>query len=127
MDPVKKECRDNKDERSHHRDNVTCHYDALTDDKFAATTCTIESMLPTLTPTEVVGVIMAHYHYKESFLEAVTVDLGSFCRTKTDILSIDDAFMEDEHKVKIYCLRSGNASSQTPSKKLGLSHVLKTT
>ena len=100
MDPVKKECRDNKDERSYRRDNVPCHYDALTDNKFVATTRTIESMLPTLTPTEVVGVIMAHYHYKESFLEAVTVDLGSFCRTKTDIQSIEDAFMEDEHKVE---------------------------
>ena len=79
MDAVKKECRDNKDERSHRRDNVTCHYDALNDDKFVANTRTMESMLPTLSPTEVVGVIMAHYHYKESFLEAVTVDLGSFC------------------------------------------------
>ena len=61
MDAVKKECRDNKDERSYRRDNVPCHYDALTDNKFVATTRTIESMLPTLTPTKVVGIITAHY------------------------------------------------------------------
>ena len=100
MNPVKKECRDNKDERSYCRDNVPCHYEALPDNKFVATTRTIESMLPTLTPAEVVGIIMAHYNYKESFLDAVTVDLESFCRTKTNILSIDDAFMEDDHKVE---------------------------
>ena len=60
MNPVKKECRDNKDERSFRR-NIPCHYDALTDDKFVATTRTTESLLPTLKPTKVVGIIMAHY------------------------------------------------------------------
>ena len=35
MDPVKRECRDNKDERSLRR-NIPCHYDALTEHKFVA-------------------------------------------------------------------------------------------
>ena len=54
MNTVKKELRDNKDERTFRR-NISCHYDALTENKFVGTTRTTESLLPTLKPTEVVG------------------------------------------------------------------------
>ena len=70
MNPVKKECRDNKDERSYRRDNV-----------------------------------------RPKLISKASRMLSWKTNTKS----------------RIYFLRSGNASSQTPSKRLGLSHVSKTT
>ena len=99
MSTVKKGLRDDKDERNH-RKNISCHYDALAENKFVGTIRTTESLLPTLKPTEVVGIIMAHYSYRDTFMEAVIVDLGSFCRTKTDVQGLEDTYMEDDHKVE---------------------------
>ena len=99
MTMVKKGLRDDKDERNH-RKNISCHYDALAENKFVGTIRTTESLLPTLKPTEVVGIIMAHSSYRDSFIEAVIEDLGSFCRTKTDVQGLEDAFMEEAQKVE---------------------------
>ena len=43
---------------------------------------------------------MAHYSYKDSFIEAVIGDLESFCRTKTDVQGLEDAYMEEAQKVE---------------------------
>ena len=99
MDPVKRECRDNNDERTLRR-NIPCHYDALNEHNFVAKRITTESMLPTLKPTEVVGIIMAHFNYQDLFLDAVTVDLESFCSSKIDILGIENALIDDGHNVE---------------------------
>ena len=99
MSTVKKGLRDDKDERNYRR-NISCHYEALAENKFVGTIRTTESLLPTLKPTEVVGIIMAHYSYRDTFMEAVIIDLGSFCRTKTDVQGLEDAFMEDDHNVE---------------------------
>ena len=58
MNPVKRAIRDDKDEKALRR-NIPCHYDTLAED-FVAKHFTNEAMLPTLKPTEVVGIIMAH-------------------------------------------------------------------
>ena len=94
MTPVKKGLRDEKDERNH-RKNVSCHYDAIAENKFVGTIRTSESLLPTLKPTEVVGIIMAHYSYKDSFIEAIIGDLEPFCRTRTDVQGLDCAYMQE--------------------------------
>ena len=80
--------------------NIPCHYDALTENQFVANRITTESMLPTLKPTEVVGIIMAHNKYQDHFLDAVTVDLESFCSSKLDILGIENAWIDDGHNVE---------------------------
>merc|ERR1711888_308405 len=49
MNPVKKEIRDNKDEKALRR-NIPCHYDALANGKFEATRFTNDAMLPKLKP-----------------------------------------------------------------------------
>ena len=49
MSTVKKELRDDKEERTHRR-NIACHYDALAENKFVGTIRTTESLLPTLKP-----------------------------------------------------------------------------
>ena len=66
MTPVKKGLRDEKEERNH-RKNVACHYEAIAENKFVGTIRTSESLLPTLKPTEVVGIIMAYSSYRVSF------------------------------------------------------------
>ena len=81
MNPVKKGLRDDKDERKH-RNNTACHYDAIADSKFVGAICTENSLLPKLKPTEVVGIIMAHYCYRDSFIEAIIKDCEPFCLNK---------------------------------------------
>ena len=56
MNVVKKEIRDNKEEKDFRRSQITCHYDALAEN-FVARRVTNEGMLPKLKPTEVVGII----------------------------------------------------------------------
>ena len=85
MNPVKKGLRDDKDERKH-RNTTACHYDALADSKFVGTIHTENSLLPKMKPTEVVGIIMAHYSYRDSFIEAIIKDSEPFCLSKTDTL-----------------------------------------
>ena len=99
MSTVKKGLRDDKDERNH-RKNISCHYDALAENKFVGTIRTTESLLPTLKPTEVVGIIMAHYSYKDSFIEAIIGDLESVCRTKTEVQCLDNSYMDEAKKVE---------------------------
>ena len=57
-------------------------------------------MLPTLKPTEVVGIIMAHKTYQDPFEDAVSVDLESYCSSKIDIWSLDKAWLNDDHEVE---------------------------
>ena len=78
MDQVKKGLRDDKDEKKH-RNKASCLYDAIADDKFVGHIHTENQLLPKLTPTEVVGIIMAHYSYRDKFIEAITQDLEPIC------------------------------------------------
>ena len=43
---------------------------------------------------------MAHYRYKENFIEAITKDVEPFCLSKTDTLGLDKAYMEEAQKVE---------------------------
>ena len=99
MNPVKKGLRDDKDERKH-RNTTACHYDAIADERFVGTVLTENSLLPKMEPIEMVGIIMAHYRYKEHFIEAIIKDVEPFCLNKTDTLGLDKAHMEEAQKVE---------------------------
>merc|ERR1712055_303694 len=51
-------------------------------------------------PIEGVGIIMAHYSYKDSFIEAIIKDAEPFCLSKTDTLGLDKAYMDEAQKVE---------------------------
>ena len=43
---------------------------------------------------------MAHYRYREQFIEAIIKDVEPFCLNKTDTLGLDKAHMEEAQKVE---------------------------
>ena len=76
------------------------HYDALADGKLTVTHVNTEALLPTLNPTEVVGIIMAHNNYQDLFVNTVSVDLKSYCSSKIDIQGTENAWLKDDHNVE---------------------------
>jgi len=88
MDQVKRDLRDDKDEKKH-RKKAPCHYDAIAEHRYVGNT--VNELQPKLEPIQVVGIIMAHNSYKGKYIEAITEDIEPFCLNKTGNLGIIDA------------------------------------
>ena len=100
MNPVKKGLRDDKDERKYRKDNTVCHYDALAESKFIGTIHAENSLLPTIKPTEVVGIIMAHSSYRNLYIDAIIKGCEPFSTNDNDQLCLDNAFVGEDQKVE---------------------------
>ena len=61
---------------------------------------------------------MAHYSYRDSFIEAITKDCEPFCLNKTGALGLDNACMDEAQKVEDIFPKVVNLFFNDPTEKI---------
>ena len=61
---------------------------------------------------------MAHYSYRDSFIEAIIKDSEPFCLSKTDALGLDKAYMDETQRVEDNFPKVVNSFFTDPTEKI---------